>query len=108
MSDSTLRDAYLAAHQDYTEADHRVQQLVNVVKHAGRLLVNWQDVTVNGFPFPPGMTSSLQRIDPAEWPTGQQLGEALSRWHKAKAALQEAYAKLPDHLHSSVAPMPRW
>jgi hypothetical protein len=46
-------------------------------------------------------------IRPArEWPTAQEIQEAVARWHGARAAVEAAYEAIPRALRDAVVPPP--
>jgi hypothetical protein len=110
MSDSTDPvTAYKDALNEFRAAEHKVTPLVDAIKQTGQYLQgsNWKNVFVSnvGQTFPAGLLSA-PTIDGAALPTGAQLGAALSRWHKARQAMLDAWRLVPDEYKSGLEQPP--
>ena len=90
---------YQQAVQGLLSAIAGAERLSQMVSNGAPVLRNWRGGMVSnsqvGFPaeLALGPTPS---INASEWPTGQQIAEALGRYHKAKSELRMAYDAIPD------------
>jgi hypothetical protein len=101
---------------EYQKAIHNVdaakavaERLVAVISDAANKLRNWQQVMVSctsaGFPPEVAVTKS-HSINAGEWPTGQQLAEALAAYHHALHEASNAYRRIPEGQRGVVQPPP--
>ncbi len=96
---------YLLAHQRFRAVAARVDPLVaKVVAMSGRLQhTGWQRVAITNSTatFPAGLLVSL---DAGAWPDIHQLAQAMSEWHESRAALHDAWEKVPNEQRGGLQP----
>ena len=91
-------------------AEREADGLAQVVVAAGLKLRGWRGVGFsNGKPpvsFPPDVLRA-DSINVSDFPTGQQLAEALASWHQAKHAAQNAFGQVPRDRRVGLQEPPR-
>ena len=100
---------YQQALQSFEAAQRRVQSLVQIIDQAALHLRNWQRVIVSNsrHSFPTGIgTTSNASINAQTWPTGDQIGEALSQYHSLLHEAGNAYRQIPESQKAVVQPPP--
>lgn len=87
----------------YNEATANVKAVVApfVAACAGvgeKLTAWWQVVVLNNKDFPAAIwdDSKTQKINPAEWPSLDQLTKVLVEWHRAMEVAREAWLSVPE------------
>jgi hypothetical protein len=91
-----LVQAYKQALRSFEAATERVEEFVEEITHAATILRRWEQVTILnlGVGFPPG--AELESINADNWPTSQQLSEALAEWHNCRHVLNNAWQAIPE------------
>ena len=103
MSDSTDPViAYKEAYGKLQTAHYKACGLVKPVAEAAFALLadKWKLVDVTGHRFPVGQYAHT--INAATWPTGAQLGEALSEWHRAREEAKRLLKNVPQDRQKEV------
>ena len=76
------------------------EQLVKVMSTAATILSGWKRAMISdvqgGFPPEIALARDRPSISGREWPTAQQLADALQRYHKARSELQNAWNAIPE------------
>jgi hypothetical protein len=92
---------YHAALRAYKSATLRMEKLRDIVVLAGHLLhgKGWQSATVAGFPAPPGLSEQTFLIGP-EWPSLQELGQAIATWRQCRQEMEDAWQAVPQGMQS--------
>ena len=82
------------------------ERVVRVVTGGASALREWRKTMVSnskgGFPMEIGLSPHSPSINASEWPTGQQIADALQRYHQAKQALRNAHSAIPEGQRSVV------
>jgi hypothetical protein len=92
-------EKYQAAGIELKNAIASAERLVKIIRDGALVLQDWKRVMVSnaqvGFPAEVALTRSPS-INASDWPTGQQLAEALRRYHNARGDLRRAYDAIPE------------
>jgi hypothetical protein len=102
MPDSS--DAFSAAMAELDAATAVVKNMIQLIENGARVLQKWQTVAVVNIPEGnslPGIRPS-GTINGLTWPTAQELGDALTRYHAALKKAQHAWTPLSDQIKQSV------
>jgi hypothetical protein len=108
MSESAIA-AYQTAIGQLQAAQKQVEQYVRIIEHAAGLLNRdgWKTAMMSnvqgGFPAEIAF-SRREGINGSDWPTAQQLADALVAWHNAKQAVKNAYQAIHASERSVVQP----
>jgi hypothetical protein len=96
--------AYKQALRSMEAATEQVEAFVEEITHAATILRRWEQVTILnlGIGFPPG--AELESINADNWPTSQQLAEALAEWHNCRNALNNAWQAIPETQRTGLQP----
>jgi hypothetical protein len=99
---------YNATLSDYKGATVRMEKLRDIVVLAGHLLhgKGWQSAMVAGFPAPPGLSEQTFLIGP-EWPSLQELGQAIATWRQCRQEMVDAWQAVPLRIQSYLEPPPQ-
>jgi len=85
-------DDYLRAIDAAKKATAKAQDYADTIKDAANKLGTWKHASISniGGGYPPEVTGiySTQEIDGREWPTIQQLNDALMGYHRAASHLK--------------------
>jgi hypothetical protein len=100
---------YQQATRTYEGAQLACERLVGTVHAASRALQKWRTATVSnasvGFPahlvLGGGGTSS---IDASQWPTAQELANALSAYHATQILMKQAFDRIPETQRAVIKP----
>lgn len=95
MATDSLR-AYLDALRTLEETTQHVHRIKRVITDAADKLQEWRRVIVSGTSagFPVELTGAPS-ISANDWPTAEQLAEALRAWHQASDAADHAWRQVP-------------
>lgn len=95
MTEDPVR-RYLDALKKVQQARAKVERVVGVVTDAGKKLGKWQEVSVSdvNVGFPAELLGGPS-ISGREWPTAQELAEALAAWHNARHEARNAWSGVP-------------
>lgn len=98
---------YQQSLRDLERARNEAERIVQVITRAASLLEHWQDVRVSdvNVSFPVGIPQA-NIINGKDWPSAQQLAEALSRYHSTLHEVNNAYRRLPWDQRGVVRPPP--
>lgn len=81
-------DEQRRAQREYEEATRHVEELVKHIVEVGHVLrAEWRDIAIvgaEGFPTPNVLTAPLNL---AEWPSRDDIIQALVSWHRARRAV---------------------
>jgi hypothetical protein len=108
QEDPTL--AYLTVKQRLDEAERTAEALAQkIVTVGGRLdRGHWKWIGIAGIgPRFPDMTERGPQVGGRlvqTWPTPEELGEALSTWHRVLAEAKQAWELVPDTLRAGLRP----
>ncbi len=98
---------YQHALQEFEQSKARAERLVNTISDAADKLRRWTGVNVSntsaGFPIDIINGSS---INGKEWPSGEELAQALSRYHSTFHEAGNAYRRIPANQRQVVQPPP--
>lgn len=76
------------------------EELVKAVSTEATILRDWKHAMMSdvqgGFPPEIALARDRPSISGREWPTAQQLADALQRYHKARSELQNAWNAIPE------------
>ena len=99
---------YQEALRNLDVATRQAERIVGVVTAAGSKLCDWKQVSMSNIDlgFPPEVTLSGHSINAREWPTAQELGEALANWHQAHQAVERAWRMIPSDRRMGLQPPP--
>lgn len=88
---------YQEALREFEEAKKRVRDVVETIRDVASKLKDWPRVKVTNIstPFPPDAALGDASIDAGQWPTGQQIADALVDCHWAYRAMDNAWGALP-------------
>jgi hypothetical protein len=93
-------ESYQAAMNEYDAAKQKCQQLSNFISQAAKILHNWPKATVANVTgnFPPELVTrrSEASINGKDWPTAQQIADALCDFHAKQLAMSNAYDRIPQ------------
>ena len=104
MADNPISE-YQAKLRELRKATEEVDRMVSIITNAANDLSRWRDVMVSGGGgFPPHLVGSSRNINASTWPTGQQIGELLSRWHSVRFGTQQAYGRIPPSEREEIQP----
>ena len=95
---------YLHARQTLVEVTKKVEESIAGITGAAVSLKDWRHVhipSVNLFPF---QLNRVPEVPP--WPSTQELGDLLKRWHSAKSAVDTAWQQVPHQDRQGVLPPP--
>jgi hypothetical protein len=96
--------AYKQAIRSLEAATEQVEAFVEEITHAATILRRWEQVKILnlGVGFPPG--AELESINADNWPTSQQLAEALAEWHNCRNTLNNAWQAIPETQRTGLQP----
>lgn len=104
MADNPISE-YQSKLKQLREATQAVERVVKTVINGADNLKYWRDVVVSGGGgFPPHLMGSNRTINADDWPTGQQIGQLLSRWHSVRFETQQAYERIPLSEREGIQP----
>ena len=84
-----------------------VEKTVRIVAAAAVDLRDWRSVMVTGIDrFPSHLSASSRSIDAATWPTGQEIGQLLSKWHSLQLDTRQAYERIAPEQRAGIRPPP--
>ena len=99
-------EQYQQAVAEIKAAIGEAERLVRIVSSGATALREWKRMMManvqDGFPPEIALSPRSPTINGSEWPTGQQLADALQRYHQAKQNLRNAYSAIPDGQRSVV------
>lgn len=96
MADNPISE-YQAKLKELRDATQAVERVVKTVINGADNLGRWREVVVSGAGgFPGHLMGSSRSINANDWPTGQQIGQLLSRWHSVHFETQQAYQRIPQ------------
>lgn len=102
---------YSLAIRMYEETVIKTRGVSQIINRGATAMRNWEQVlvtNVEGVEFPPEFSRSNRsenQITGKEWPTAQQIADALLAYHKARQELLNAYNAIPaDERHAVRAP----
>jgi hypothetical protein len=97
---------YIDARKQVKTAEGSVQVVVDRITKIAEKLRNWQNVSVHGIGLKAGESQlSLGAvIEARDWPTAEQLHEALTAWREAKNEQKGAHQALSSDERDSVQP----
>jgi hypothetical protein len=95
---SAATDDFWTRKKQLDEQTKRVETMVQAIIKGANDLKIWRQATVSGTGgFPAHLLGSTQVINANEWPSGQQLGQALSTWHSLDHEYRNSWRRLtPD------------
>lgn len=99
---------YQEALHNFTVATHRAEACVNTITDVADKLQDWKSVCVSNtsIGFPGRVASSGISIDARDWPTAEQLAQALSSWHTTRNAAHNAWQMIPADRRLGLQPPP--
>jgi hypothetical protein len=100
MTEEELSARYDEACQRLEQARQRAEGIVETIRDAAEKLREWRGVSVK-LPPTPGTyveTRTHVRIKAADWPTAQQLNDALEGYHEARQAADSLRNSLTEKL----------
>ena len=102
----TIYESALAAHE---RAKAQVERMVKVISDGANKLRDYDRVGVSNsnVGFPPEVTFTGQSINANEWPSAQNLAEALSAYHETRHEAANAWRAVPDSIRHVVKEPPR-
>jgi hypothetical protein len=105
MSTNSIQD-YQESLRKLEAARNKVERFVVEIKNGANSLLAWDQVVISNVQvgFPP--EAQVHSINADNWPTAQQLAEALSEWHKANHAVQNAWQAIPKADRTGLQPPP--
>lgn len=97
---------YQEALRKLESARHKVDRFVIEINNGANSLRTWDQVVISNVQvgFPP--EAHVHSINADNWPTAQQLAEALSEWHKANHAVNNAWQAIPKEHKTGLQPPP--
>ena len=102
-----LVSEYQTKRKELQAATAVVEKTIRIVTAAANDLRDWRAVMVSGSgEFPSHLSASSRSIDASTWPTGQTIGEILSKWHTTLAETQQAYERIPLERRAGIRPPP--
>jgi hypothetical protein len=92
---------YSRAVFNYTEAVQKARRVSEIINRGASALRNWEQVRVTDtegvFPeFLSRTTTSDSHVQGLEWPSAQQIADALLDYHRTKHELELAFTGIPD------------
>jgi hypothetical protein len=104
----TAIELYKQATDEVMDAMRNAERVAGIVRHGADVLGQWKRAIVancqGAFPPEIGMNPNAPTINASEWPSGQQIADALGRFHDARIRLKNAYQAIPDSERSVVQP----
>ena len=99
---------YQEALHNFTDATRRVEACVNTIIDAAHKLQDWKSVCVSNtsIGFPARVASSGISINAMDWPTAEQLAQALASWHVTRSAVHNAWLMIPGDRRPGLQPPP--
>jgi hypothetical protein len=97
---ATPIEDYRNAAIEHKAAAERAKQIVERVHKGAEILQQWKSVIVAdiagaGFPEEIGLARKATEFDGANWPTGEQVAEALSAYHATRQRVFDRYDAIP-------------
>jgi hypothetical protein len=91
---------YRNAAIEHNAAAERAKQIVERVHKGAEILQQWQSVIVTNIPGPAfpekiGLARKATEFDGVNWPTGEQIAEALSAYHATRQRVFDRYDAIP-------------
>ncbi len=83
-----------------------VNRLVSQLRHIAAELEHWQHVGIANVSVGLPVGAVDYSLNAEQWPQPVALAEALSAWHQARAAVRNAWARLPDTDRRGLQPPP--
>jgi hypothetical protein len=91
---------YKAAGQEHRDALERCKIMVERIRKGAEILKQWETAVIANvqavFPDSAGFRRPTMQIDGANWPTGQQLGEALAAYHSTREKVFRKFDAIPE------------
>jgi hypothetical protein len=98
---------YQAKRRELQALTAAVEKTVRTVAAGAVDLRDWRSVMVTGSDrFPSHLSASSRTIDAATWPTGQEIGQLLSKWHSLQFDTRQAYERIAPDLRAGIRPPP--
>src|SRR5258708_39170490 len=90
-------------------AVREVERIVGIVERGRQALAHWRStmITNSAGEFPPRIAMGkgpTLRIDAKQWPTGQNIADALRAYHRCRDQLRAAYEAIPVGDRATVTP----
>jgi len=98
---------YQTALREFEQATRRVERIVGIISDASSKLGDWQRVSVANINV--GFPAEILRgpsINGSDWPTAQQLAEALSQYHSTLHEAGNTYRRIPADQRGVIQPPP--
>jgi|GEM_PF-3583265 len=101
---------YLEARAALLAAENRVLKVIAPISSAATALRNWDQVMISntsvGFPMDIALTHK-PTLNAREWPTLDQVAEALAASHDARHKAENAWHAIPSDLQAGLQPLPK-
>ena len=76
------------------------ERVVRVVTGGASALRDWRKTMVSnssgGFPMEVALSRQSPSINASDWPSGQQIADALQQYHQAVTTLRNSYSAIPE------------
>jgi hypothetical protein len=111
MKNTEAIECYREALDEYKEAKKIVREISKLTAEVSNCLnTEPYRLTISGFgmdmPLKPGFAGEQLVCAPGQWPSEQNLAEAVNRLYKTEKALQKAWARLSPKEKEFVEPPP--
>jgi len=111
MKNTEAIECYREAHDQYKEAKRIVSEISKLTADVSNCLnTEPYRLTISGFgldmPLKPEFAGKQLVCAPGQWPTEQNLAEAVNRMYKTEKALRNAWMKLSAEEKKHVEPPP--
>jgi hypothetical protein len=108
MATDPIRE-YLDARARLDNQTRLTEAVVKVVLDGANALREWRralvaNVSGGGFPAELVMNERSPTINGREWPSAQQIADALGAWHDAHWAMRSAWDRVPLELQGGLKP----
>jgi hypothetical protein len=107
MATDPIRE-YLDARARLDNQTRLTEAVVKIVRDGANALSEWRRAVVanvsGGFPAELVMNERSPTINGHEWPSAQQIADALGAWHSAHWAMRSAWDRVPSELRGGLVP----
>lgn len=84
--------------QQFQDHEAAVVEVIARAQKMSALLTNWKTISFQYYPsqtFPSEFyTRDISRLEASEWPSGEQIGKLIEKWHELRQELQAAWEQL--------------
>jgi len=108
MTNPDATNSYLNARAEFARADAKIDALASIVEAVkiGLTLQRAHFMFSNAGPMPAsvGLNPRHHRVPKEDWPTVEQMQNALGEWHRALDAMNQAWDQVSPDVRDGLQP----